>query len=67
MTTEELFTAAEAAAEVGVEVQTIYTWTHRGALAPASKRGASNLYRLADVFQAEKTRSRKHRKRSQTC
>ena len=62
--TEQLWTAEEAAAEVGVEVATIYVWTHRGFLTPAGKRGRLNLYRLDDVFTCEKTRKRKHRRRS---
>jgi DNA-binding transcriptional MerR regulator len=58
----DLWTAEEAAAEVGIEVQTIYTWTARGYLTPAGKRGRFNLYRLDDVFKAEATRQHKHRK-----
>ncbi|MEV4245242.1 helix-turn-helix domain-containing protein [Streptosporangium canum] len=67
MTTKTLFTAEEAAAEVGVDTQTIYTWTARGYLKPETKRGRHNLYLLADVFACEKTRQHKHRKRSQIC
>lgn len=67
MTDEDLFTAAEIAAEVGVEVATVYTWTHRGFLKPAGKRGRWNLYRLSDAFEAEKTRDRTRRKRPPTC
>ncbi|WP_214322071.1 helix-turn-helix domain-containing protein [Nonomuraea sediminis] len=67
MSDDQLFTAEEAAAEVGVEVQTIYTWTGRGALTPAGKRGRNNLYRLSDVFACERTRQHKHRKRSSGC
>lgn len=64
MNEKALYTAEEAAAEVGVTPQTIYTWTARKYLKPASKRGRFNLYLLADVFACEATRKHKHRKRS---
>ncbi len=64
MTEEPLWTAEEAAAELGINRQTIYTWTSRGHLTPAEKRGRLNLYRLADVVKAEASRKRKHRKRA---
>lgn len=67
MNAKTLFTAEEAAAEVGIETQTIYTWVSRGCLKPETKRGRHNLYLLADVFEAEKTRQHKHRKRPTTC
>jgi excisionase family DNA binding protein len=62
---ETLFTAEEAAAQVGVDKATIYTWTARGYLAPVPgrKRGRANLFKLEDVFTCEKTRKRKHRRR----
>ncbi|MGW4406536.1 helix-turn-helix domain-containing protein [Nonomuraea sp. NPDC004702] len=64
---ELLFTAEEAAEQVGVKVATIYTWVHRGALAPAGTRGKHKLFRLADVFKAEATRDRSRRKRAVAC
>jgi DNA-binding transcriptional MerR regulator len=60
---ELLFTAEEAAAEVGVKVPTIWSWVNRGYLRPAGTRGKHRLYRLSDVFEAEKERKRKHRRR----
>ena len=65
--TEQLWTAEEIAAEVGVEVATIYTWVRRGHLHHAGKRGHHKLFRLADAFEAERTRNRKHRKRLTPC
>ena len=64
---ELLFTAEEAADQVGVKVATIYVWVHRGALSPAGTRGKHKLYRLADVFKAEATRDRKRRKKAVAC
>ena len=54
--TVDLYTAEEAADEVGVSVNTVYTWVHRGHLTHAGKRGRAKLFRLADVFECEKTR-----------
>ena len=59
---EDLFTAEEVAAEVGVSKSAIYVWTNRGALSPSGKRGRYNLYRMSDVFAAEKSRARKYRR-----
>ncbi|MFI6299560.1 helix-turn-helix domain-containing protein [Nonomuraea sp. NPDC050790] len=66
MNLDDLYTAEEAAAEVGVERQTIYVWVSRGVLKPVPgvKRRRSNLFRLEDVFTAEKNRDHKHRRRS---
>jgi DNA-binding transcriptional MerR regulator len=64
---EELFTAEEVAAEVGVKPQTIYVWVSRGHLCPVGTSGKYKLFRLADVFKAEATRDRKRRKRAVTC
>lgn len=61
MNIDLLFTAEEAAAEVGVKRQTIYTWVNRGLLAPATKQGHTRLFRLEDVFNCEKTRDRTRR------
>ncbi|TDD54570.1 DNA-binding protein [Nonomuraea terrae] len=64
---DPLFTAEEAAEEVGVKVATIYVWVHRGHLTPAGTRGKHKLFRLGDVFAAESTRDRKRRKRPVAC
>lgn len=60
----DLYTAEEAAEEVGVSVGTIHVWRHRGFLEPSGKRGRFLLYRLADVFRAEASRKREHRRKS---
>lgn len=57
----DLYTAAEAAEEVGVSVNTVYSWVNRGSLAHAGKRGRLKLFRLSDVFECEKTRQRRNR------
>lgn len=64
MTGEDLFTAEEAADQVGVKRQTIYTWVNRGYLKPAGQRGRHKLFRLEDVFRAEATRDRRKRQNS---
>jgi predicted site-specific integrase-resolvase len=64
---EPLFTAEEAAAEVGMKAATIYVWVHRGYLIPAGTRGKHKLFRLADVFAAEASRDRRRRKRALAC
>lgn len=64
---DPLFTAEEAAAEVGMSAQAIYNWVHRGVLTPAGTRGRHKLYRLADVFRAESTRDRSRRKKAVAC
>jgi excisionase family DNA binding protein len=58
----DLFTAAEAADEVGVSVNTIYSWVRRGHLKHAGRRGHHKLFRLADVFAAEAARQRTRRR-----
>lgn len=60
---EVLYTAEEAAEEVGVSKSAIYVWTNRGYLEPAKKEGRFNKYRLSDVFAAEKGRDRKFRRK----
>lgn len=57
----DLYTATEAAEEIGVSVNTIYSWVHREFLVHAAKRGHVKLFRLADVFAAEAARDRKYR------
>ncbi|MFI7691760.1 helix-turn-helix domain-containing protein [Nonomuraea sp. NPDC049655] len=64
---DPLFTAEEAAEQVGVKVATIYVWVHRGALTPAGTRGRHRLFRLSDVFRAESSRDRSRRKRAVAC
>lgn len=49
-----LVTAGEAAPEVAVGPATIRKWVQLGHLAPAGKRGRENLFRLEDVFRAER-------------
>jgi excisionase family DNA binding protein len=64
---EPLFTAEEAAEQVGMKPATIYTWVHRGLLRPAGTRGKHKLFRLADVFEVEKTRDRRRRRKAVAC
>jgi excisionase family DNA binding protein len=64
---EPLFTAEEAAEEVNMKPATIYTWVHRGLLRPVGTRGRHKLFRLADVFDVERTRDRSRRKKAMTC
>lgn len=66
MNLDELYTADEAATETGFKRQAIYNWVHRGYLQPIPgvKRGRSNLFRLSDVFAAEKKRDHARRRRS---
>jgi excisionase family DNA binding protein len=59
-----LVTAEEAAEEVGVKPATIYSWVNRGHLEHAEQRGHLKLFRLADVFAAEATRRRQHRRKT---
>lgn len=54
MTSDIEVTAAEAAAEVGVQVGTVYSWVRRGYLAPVRRRGRYKMFHLADVFRAER-------------
>ncbi|MFE9398186.1 hypothetical protein [Streptomyces flavidovirens] len=48
-----------AAQEAGVAPATIRKWVQLGRLAPAGQRGRAQLYRLEDVFAAERTARRK--------
>ncbi|MCF2530674.1 helix-turn-helix domain-containing protein [Yinghuangia soli] len=54
-----LITAGEAASEVEVVPATIRKWVQLGHLAPAGKRGRENLFRLEDVFSAERSAHRR--------
>ncbi|MEV4672181.1 helix-turn-helix domain-containing protein [Actinomadura sp. NPDC049382] len=60
--TTDLYTAAEAADEVGVSVNTVYSWVRRKHLVHAGKRGRAKLFRLSDVFECEKTRQQRNPK-----
>lgn len=69
MNLDELYTVDEAAAETGFSRWAVYNWVRRGVLrpVPGAKRGRSTLFRLEDVFNAEKTRDHKRRKRPAMC
>ncbi|MEU6573312.1 helix-turn-helix domain-containing protein [Streptomyces sp. NPDC046805] len=49
-----LITVELAAAEAGVTPAAIRKWVQRGHLRPADKQGRKQLYRLEDVFAAER-------------
>ncbi|MFJ9208266.1 hypothetical protein [Streptomyces sp. NPDC102264] len=56
-----MITGDLAATEAGVAPATIRKWVQLGRLAPAGKRGRAQLYRLEDVFAAERAvRGRLH-------
>ncbi|MEU5343595.1 MULTISPECIES: helix-turn-helix domain-containing protein [unclassified Streptomyces] len=50
-----LITAELAADEAGVTAATIRKWVQRGHLRPAGTHGRRRLFRLEDVFAAERT------------
>ncbi|MTE19511.1 hypothetical protein F0L17_10310 [Streptomyces sp. TRM43335] len=50
-----LVTGAMAAREVSVSSATIRKWVQLGRLAPAGRQGRALLYRLEDVFAAERS------------
>ncbi|WP_405544644.1 helix-turn-helix domain-containing protein [Streptomyces phaeochromogenes] len=50
-----LITTELAADEAGVTTATIRKWVQRGHLRPAGTQGRRRLYRLEDVFAAERT------------
>ncbi|GAA2395809.1 hypothetical protein GCM10010420_21690 [Streptomyces glaucosporus] len=57
-----LITAELAADEAGVTPATIRKWVERGHLRPAGAQGRRRLYRLEDVFAAERAAHRaRHR------
>lgn len=56
-----LVNAEQAAEEVGVSKSAIHVWVHRGRLQHVKKDGKKHLYRLADVFEAEKLAQDKFR------
>lgn len=51
---DALYTTREVADELGVTPATVHQWVHRGYLTPVGKKGRQNVYRLADVFEAER-------------
>ncbi|MCF6525486.1 helix-turn-helix domain-containing protein [Streptomyces sp. JJ36] len=53
-----LVTGAIAAREAGVAPATVRKWVQLGRLAPAGRQGRALLYRLEDVFAAERTTAR---------
>ncbi|MEO3974252.1 hypothetical protein [Streptomyces sp. CAU 1734] len=53
-----LITGVLAAAEAGVVPATIRKWVQLGHLAPAGRQGRAQLYRLEDVFAAERATRR---------
>ncbi|OEJ94862.1 MerR family transcriptional regulator [Streptomyces thermolilacinus] len=50
-----LVTGQLAAQEAGVLPATIRKWVQLGRLAPAGRQGRAQLYRLEDVFAAERS------------
>ncbi|MGW4030244.1 hypothetical protein ACWEFL_13105 [Streptomyces sp. NPDC004838] len=54
-----LITGALAASEAGVVPATIRKWVQLGFLVPSGRRGRAQLYRLEDVFAAERAARRK--------
>lgn len=54
MTTPTLLTGALAATEAGVSPATIRKWVQLGRLSPAGRQGRAQLFRLEDVFAAER-------------
>ncbi|MDH6111172.1 putative site-specific integrase-resolvase [Kitasatospora sp. MAP12-15] len=55
-----LVTGVMAAAEVEVAPATIRKWVQLGHLAAAGRRGKALLFRLEDVFAAERATRRRH-------
>ncbi|OEJ25548.1 hypothetical protein AR457_14810 [Streptomyces agglomeratus] len=56
-----LITGTLAAQEADVAPATIRKWVQLGHLTPAGSRGRAQLYRLEDVFAAERATRRKPR------
>ncbi|MDJ0465198.1 hypothetical protein [Streptomyces sp. H27-C3] len=56
-----LVTGTLAAQEADVAPATIRKWVQLGHLAPAGHRGRAQLFRLADVFAAERAARRRPR------
>ncbi|GGY31685.1 hypothetical protein AB0M94_26940 [Streptomyces xanthochromogenes] len=62
--TTALITTAMAAEEAAVAPGTIRKWVQLGHIAPAGRSGRSHLFRLADVFAAERATRRAHELRA---
>ncbi|WP_370880348.1 helix-turn-helix domain-containing protein [Streptomyces aurantiacus] len=62
LSTAPLITTELAADEAGVTTATIRKWVQRGHLRSAGTQGRRRLFRLEDVFAAERTtyRARRH-------
>ncbi|GAA1521649.1 hypothetical protein GCM10009730_31710 [Streptomyces albidochromogenes] len=56
---QPLITGTLAAREVAVAPATIRKWVQLGHLAPAGRQGRAQLFRLEDVFAAERTARRR--------
>ncbi|WDM15012.1 hypothetical protein J3S85_27980 [Streptomyces lavenduligriseus] len=52
--TPTLVTGATAAAEAGVSAATVRKWVQLGRLTAAGRQGRAHLFRLEDVFAAER-------------
>lgn len=59
-----LVTGALAAQEAGVVPATIRKWVQLGHLRPSGQQGRGHLYRLEDVFAAERATRRAPRRRA---
>ncbi|MEU2513090.1 hypothetical protein [Streptomyces syringium] len=59
-----LVTTAMAAEEAAVVPDTIRKWVQLKHLTPAGRRGRSHLFRLEDVFAAERATRRTHERRA---
>lgn len=55
-----LITGTMAAREAGVAAGTVRKWVQLGHLAPAGRKGRAHLFRLEDVFAAERATRRAH-------
>ncbi len=53
-------TTALAAQETAVVPDTVRKWVQLGHLTPAGRRGRAHLFRLEDVFAAERATRRAH-------
>ncbi|WP_093799551.1 hypothetical protein [Streptomyces sp. Wb2n-11] len=58
-TQQPLITGLLAAQEVAVAPATIRKWVQLGHLAPAGRQGRAQLFRLEDVFAAERATRRR--------
>ncbi|MYT80647.1 hypothetical protein YW3DRAFT_01550 [Streptomyces sp. MnatMP-M77] len=59
MTAAALVTGALAAHEAGVTPATIRKWVQLGHLSPAGRQGRAHVFRLEDVFTAERAARRR--------